>query len=575
MMKIVKKDGSHELFNEEKIIKAVKKSAERVMVQLTENQLALICKNVKDLCTTYRIENETDYVPVSEVHKMVEKSLSKVDQDVAESYRSYRNYKTDFVQMLDGVYKKTRSIMYLGDKENANVDSTLIATKRSLIAGELSKELYQKFFLTQEEVEIVKDGYIYIHDMKDRILGSINCCLFDAKTVLKNGFEMGNIWYNEPKTLDTACDVLGDVILSASAMQYGGFSIPMVDELLGYYAEKSYNKYIKEIYNDLLTYGIDVLDIDESLVKNRAMTKVRREVEQGIQGLEIKLNTIASSRGDFAFVTFSFGLGTSVFEQLVTETLLKVRMKGQGAKGKEIPVLFPKLTMFYDENLHGDGKPLEYLFDLAIKCSSEANYPDYISLSGDDYVSKMYQQYGLAITPMGCRAWLSPFYERGGMSPADEQDKPIFTSRFNLGAISLNLPMIYQKAKVENKDFYDVLDYYLQVIRNLHLRTYDYIGEMTASTNPLGFCHGGLYKGYLKPTDKIAPLLESATASFGVTALNELCQLHYQKSIYDDPTFALEVMEHINKRVAEFKKEDGRLFAIYGTPKSVGGLTVM
>ena len=315
MMKIVKKDGSHESFNEEKIIKAVKKSAERVMIQLTENQLALICKNVKDLCTTYRIENETDYVPVSEVHKMVEKSLSKVDQDVAESYRSYRNYKTDFVQMLDGVYKKTRSIMYLGDKENANVDSTLIATKRSLIAGELSKELYQKFFLTQEEVEIVKDGYIYIHDMKDRILGSINCCLFDAKTVLKNGFEMGNIWYNEPKTLDTACDVLGDVILSASAMQYGGFSIPMVDELLGYYAEKSYNKYVKEIYNDLLTYGIDVLDIDESLVKNRAMTKVRRELEQGIQGLEIKLNTIASSRGDFAFVTFSFGLGTSVFEQ--------------------------------------------------------------------------------------------------------------------------------------------------------------------------------------------------------------------------------------------------------------------
>ena len=166
MMKIMKKDGSHELFNEEKIIKAVKKSAERVMVQLTENQLALICKNVKDLCTTYRIENETDYVPVSEVHKMVEKSLSKVDQDVAESYRSYRNYKTDFVQMLDGVYKKAQSIMYLGDKENSNSDSSLVSTKRSLIAGELSKELYQKFFLTPAERLAIKEGFIYIHDMR-------------------------------------------------------------------------------------------------------------------------------------------------------------------------------------------------------------------------------------------------------------------------------------------------------------------------------------------------------------------------------------------------------------------------
>ena len=340
MMKIMKKDGSHELFNEEKIIKAVKKSAERVMVQLTENQLALICKNVKDLCTTYRIENETDYVPVSEVHKMVEKSLSKVDQDVAESYRSYRNYKTDFVQMLDGVYKKAQSIMYLGDKENSNSDSSLVSTKRSLIAGELSKELYQKFFLTPAERLAIKEGFIYIHDMRDRLY-TLNCCLADVGAVMKDGFEMGNIWYNEPKTLDTACDVLGDVIMSMASQEYGGFTVPHVDTILAYYVEKSYNKYVKEIYNDLLTYGIDVLDIDESLVKNRAMTKVRRELEQGIQGLEIKLNTVASSRGDYIFVTFSFGNDTNPFAQLVSETILKVRKGGQGKKGFEKPDLFP------------------------------------------------------------------------------------------------------------------------------------------------------------------------------------------------------------------------------------------
>ena len=220
MMKKKKKDGSHELFNEEKIIKAVRKSAEFLMIHLTENQLGLICKNVKDLCTTYRIENETDYVPVSEVHKMVEKSLSKVDQDVAESYRSYRNYKTDFVQMLDGVYKKAQSIMYLGDKENSNSDSSLVSTKRSLIAGELSKELYQKFFLTPAERLAIKEGFIYIHDMRDRLY-TLNCCLAGVGAVMKDGFEMGNIWYNEPKTLDTACDVLGDVIMSMASQQYG------------------------------------------------------------------------------------------------------------------------------------------------------------------------------------------------------------------------------------------------------------------------------------------------------------------------------------------------------------------
>ena len=28
---------------------------------------------------------------------------------------------------------------------------------------------------------------------------------------------MGNVWYNEPKTLDTAFDVMGDIILSTAA----------------------------------------------------------------------------------------------------------------------------------------------------------------------------------------------------------------------------------------------------------------------------------------------------------------------------------------------------------------------
>lgn len=138
---------------------------------------------------------------------------------------------------------------------------------------------------------------------------------------------------------------------------------------------------------------------------------------------------------------------------------------------------------------------------------------------------------------MGCRAYLSPWYERGGMKPADENDVPIFEGRFNIGAISLHLPMILAKAKKESRDFYEVLDYYLELIRKLHIRTYDYLGEMRASTNPLAYCEGGFYGGKLKPSDKIKPLLKSATASFGITALNELQELYNGKSLVEDPYF--------------------------------------
>lgn len=200
---------------------------------------------------------------------------------------------------------------------------------------------------------------------------------------------------------------------------------------------------------------------------------------------------------------------------------------------------------------------------------------DFLSLTGEGYIPSMYKQYGEVVSLMGCRASLSPYYREGGIYPANEQDTPVFVGRFNIGAISLHLPLIYQEAKEKKIDFYKHLDKYLEMIRQIHLRTYDYLGKLKASCNPLGFTQGGFYGGNLDYNDNIEPILHSATASFGITALNELCQLHYQKSIYEDNSFAKEVMEHINKRVQEFKAVDGRLYAVYGTPaESLVGLQV-
>ena len=113
----------------------------------------------------------------------------------------------DVYKRQDEVYTKSQSIRYIGDKSNANTDSALVATKRSLIFNELNKELYRKFFMNRNELQACKDGYIYIHDQSAR-LDTMNCCLFDVANVLRGGFEMGNVWYNEPKTLDTAFDAV-------------------------------------------------------------------------------------------------------------------------------------------------------------------------------------------------------------------------------------------------------------------------------------------------------------------------------------------------------------------------------
>lgn len=552
MVKVIKKDGTAEEFNVQKVVVAVNKSAYRALVKFTDEELNFICKFVEEKVTEMGVEE----IHIAQMHNIVEGALDKVNPIVAKSYRDYRNYKQDFVQMLDEVYKKSQSIMYIGDKENSNTDSALVSTKRSLIFNELNKELYKKFFLTVEEVQAIRDGYIYIHDMAAR-RDTMNCCLFDVKNVLSGGFEMGNLWYNEPKTLDTAFDVIGDIVLSAASQQYGGFTVPSVDDILEPYAKKSHEKYIEKYR---------ILGITEELVQKTAWEELEKEMEQGFQGWEYKFNSVSSSRGDYPFITVTAGINTSKYGKLATIKMLEVRRKGQGKPGHKKPVLFPKIVFLYDENLHGPGKELEDVFEAGIECSRTTMYPDWLSLTGKGYVASIYKQYGKVISPMGCRAFLSPWYEKGGMRPADENDKPVFVGRFNIGAISLHLPMIYAKAKQESKDFYQVLDYYLELIRQLHIRTYEYLGEMKASTNPLAYCEGGFYGGNLGIYDKIKPLLKAATASFGITALNELQQLHNKKSLVEDGEFAVKTMEYINKRVNEFKEADGHLYAIYGTP---------
>lgn len=561
MIKVIKKDNTKENFNVQKVVVAVNKSAYRALVKFTEEDLQFICEFV-----TRRVqEMNKPEVHISEMHNIVESALEEVNPIVAKSYRDYRNYKQDFVHMLDEVYKKSQSIMYIGDKENSNSDSALVSTKRSLIFNQLNKELYQKFFLTTEELQACRDGYIYVHDMSAR-RDTMNCCLFDVKSVLAGGFEMGNLWYNEPKTLDVAFDVIGDIVLSAASQQYGGFTVPQVDEILEPYAEKTYQaQYARYIG----------MGLSEEAAEREATLDVTTDFEQGFQGWEYKFNTVASSRGDYPFITVTLGLGKERFAKLAAKSILKVHAGGQGKKECKKPVLFPKIVFLYDEKLHGPGGELEDVFEAGVACSAKTMYPDWLSLTGEGYVASMYKKYGKVISPMGCRAFLSPWYERGGLEPADENDVPVFIGRFNIGAVSLHLPMIYMKAKMDSKPFFEVLDYYLELIRQLHLRTYDYLGEMRASTNPLAYCEGGFYGGHLGIHDKIKPLLDAATASFGITALNELQQLHNKKSIAEDGQFAIEVMEHINQKINEYKKADGRLYAIYGTPaESLCGLQV-
>lgn len=384
-----------------------------------------------------------------------------------------------------------------------------------------------------------------------------NCCLFDIGNVLRGGFSMSNVDYTEPTSVLSALQVIGDITLVATAQQFGGFTLAEIDKVLLPYAKKTYDNAFKKYFEQCN------MEYDESCAM--AMGDLRRELEQGFQSLELKLNTVPCSRGDFAFTTLTFGTWDIMMDDLdrdimrmIDETILKTRMKGHGGK----QVVFPKLVFLYDENKINEDEDHKELFELAVKCSSKGMYPDFLSLTGNPEVNKVaqeYLEYGTIVSPMGCRAYLSHW--------GDSDHPSVTTGRCNIGAVSLNLPLIYAVAKRENKDFYEVLDNRLEVIREFLKKRYDIIRHTKACTNPMAFMQGGFYKGNLKADDEIGDLVNYMTASFGVTALNELNILATGKTLYQDPWFAEGVLKHINDKVEQFKKEDGYLYAVYGTPK--------
>lgn len=391
-MKIIKKDGTVEGWNGEKIKEAVYKAAARVNQYVEPDVLNKLVEKVHSCLI---IDRDT---PTKDLHKEVIHYLRYFGlDDIANSYQEYRDYKNTYAKSFEKVKDEADNVLLLGDRENANFDSSLVSTKGSLIKGYLTKELYRQFYLSKEEKELTKRGDIYIHDMRDMLMGSVNCCLFDIGNVLRGGFSMSNVDYTEPTSVLSALQVIGDITLVATAQQFGAFTLAEIDKVLLPYAKKTYDNAFKK-YSEQCN-----MEYDESCAM--AMGDLKRELEQGFQSLELKLNTVPCSRGDFAFTTLTFGTWDVMMDDLnrgimrmIGETILKTRMNGHGENHK--PVVFPKLVYLYDENKIRNDEDHKELFDLAVECSSKCMYPDFLSLN-QGKVADIYKRTGAITSPMG------------------------------------------------------------------------------------------------------------------------------------------------------------------------------
>lgn len=553
MLNVMKKDGHIEVFDTKKIQEAILASARKILSNEEEydmQQKALIIANevARFLNST---EDENAVIMTSKIHNVVLEILSKEWEVVGASYGMYRNYRKQMAKTFLKSYEESETVLHDGDKENANKDSDLNSTKQALIANNNMRGYMETFEMDKDWVEAHKQGWIHIHDLAERYLRQQNCCLFNMAGLLDGGFQLNGTVYAEPKHFDSAINVVGDVTLFASAQQYGGFTIPEIDTVLAKYAEKSYQsnlKFILDKFGDITNE-----DIMETL-EQTAYDMTVRELEQGFQGFETKLNTISNSLGQIPFVTITFGLDTTQWGREISKAILNVRIKGIGEN--KSTAVFPKLSFLHRKEINGSPESPNYdIKQLGIQCSRLRLYPDWLSLDSGN-LAEVYERSNQVVSGMGCRAYLSPFW--------DEQGNEIYTGRSNIGAVTLNLPKIGLEAKGDWNKFFDLVDKYSDIIFAIHEDYYTKISKTKGSSNPLYFCEGGAWTkvGY---DEEVGKIYEASTASLGYIGIYEtLKAMNVPKEEY--LKYGTKIVAYLKKLTEKATINYNHLYALYSTP---------
>lgn len=553
MLNVMKKDGHIEVFDTKKIQEAILASARKILSNEEEydmQQKALIIANevARFLNST---EDENAVIMTSKIHNVVLEILSKEWEVVGASYGMYRNYRKQMAKTFLKSYEESETVLHDGDKENANKDSDLNSTKQALIANNNMRGYMETFEMDKDWIEAHKQGWIHIHDLAERYLRQQNCCLFNMAGLLDGGFQLNGTVYAEPKHFDSAINVVGDVTLFASAQQYGGFTIPEIDTVLAKYAEKSYQsnlKFILDKFGDITNENI------METLEQTAYDMTVRELEQGFQGFETKLNTISNSLGQIPFVTITFGLDTTQWGREISKAILNVRIKGIGEN--KSTAVFPKLSFLHRKEINGSPESPNYdIKQLGIQCSRLRLYPDWLSLDSGN-LAEVYERSNQVVSGMGCRAYLSPFW--------DEQGNEIYTGRSNIGAVTLNLPKIGLESKGDWNKFFDLIDKYSDIVFAIHEDYYTKISKTKGSSNPLYFCEGGAWTkvGY---DEEVGKIYEASTASLGYIGIYEtLKAMDVPKEEY--LKYGTKIVAYLKKLTEKATINYNHLYALYSTP---------
>lgn len=557
-MKIIKRSGTEDTFNRNKIVAAVTKANKEVPTneRLSTEQIDAISKTVEQIASKAK-----HALNVEEIQDLVEDQImDKRAFSVARKYITYR-YTRALVRKSNSTDKQILSLLECNNEEvkqeNSNKNPTVNSVQRDYMAGEVSKDITKRFLLPPKIIRAHEQGIIHFHDSDYFAQHMHNCCLVNLEDMLQHGTVISETMIETPKSFSTACNIATQSIAQIASSQYGGQSISLAH--LAPFVDVSRQKFKKQILEECeaahLTYTPEQLDCIAEM-------RVRDEIKRGVQMIQYQVITLMTTNGQAPFVSIFMYLNevpegrTREDLALLTEEILKQRIQGvKNEQGIYITPAFPKLLYVLEENNITPESKYWYLTELAAKCTAKRMVPDYIS----EKVMKELKD-GNCYPCMGCRSFLSVYH--------DEENQPKFYGRFNQGVVTLNLVDVACSSNRDEKKFWEILDKRLMLCKEALMYRHNRLKGTLSDAAPILWQNGAL--GRLKKGETIDKLLYNgySTISLGYAGLCECTRYMTGKSHTDKTAtpFALEVMQRLNDACDKWSKDENIAFSLYGTP---------
>lgn len=548
-MKVIKRDGRHVDFDEQKINEALIKAEKKIhgsLSPLTYEKIQMIADLVVQEIKSRFSEN----VKIYEIQNIVEHILlEKNEYELAEEYINYRTKRdfarskaTDINFSIEKLINKDQTVV----NENANKDSNVFNTQRDLTAGIVGKSIGLKM-LPPHIANAHQKGDIHYHDLDYHPYTPMtNCCLIDFKGMLNNGFKIGNAEVESPKSIQTATAQISQIIANVASSQYGGCSADRTDELLAPFAELNYKKHLKD--------AEEWIDSPERQ-KEYAKAKTKKDIFDAMQSLEYEINTLFTSNGQTPFTSLGFGLGENWFEREIQKAILQIRINGLGSEKRT--AIFPKLIFTLKKGVNLNPEDPNYdIKQLALECATKRMYPDILNYD------KIVELTGSFKVPMGCRSFLQGW--------KDENGQEVNVGRMNLGVVTLNLPRIAIESKGDQNKFWQLLSDRLEIMKDALLYRVERCKEAIPANAPILYMYGAFGKR-LSRTDSVNELFKNrrATVSLGYIGLYEVASAFFGGEWETNPeakAFTLDIVKELKANADAWGDEYGYHFSVYSTP---------